>query len=473
MKKEDFMQRLIFNKNKYEIKIAYTVNEKLEEIYISNIFQKEIIGNIYKGKVVDILNEGKIVFLDIGLEKNAFLSFEKKNEGYLKEKISIGDNLIVQVLISERDNKGAKVSLDYSINSKNMVLLPYSNGISISKKIKDEAKKEKLKKFFEIYSELEEKGIIFRTSSENVDLDVLEKEYKKILETNIDITKKFNQKKIGLLFDNNIIIDKVLNKKNIDEVDEIITNDEETYSYIKEYLEKNNKFEILRKMKKYFLDENIFQKYNIKKQIDTALSKKVWLQSGGYLIIEKTEALVSIDVNTGRSVSDDLEKTIFQTNLEASEEIARQVKLRNLSGIIIIDFINMRKLKYKKIVLENLKENLKKDSAETYVFDYTELDLVQMTRKNEGKYLFEYYLNKKLSFNESEFDFLEERVILNLIEELDYLKEDKDIKNIKIKISKNLEKILEEVFKKEFFIKNIVIENDKNLENTYKIELYK
>ena len=96
------MQRLIFNKNKYEIKIAYTVNEKLEEIYISNIFQKEIIGNIYKGKVVDILNEGKIVFLDIGLEKNAFLSFEKKNEGYLKEKISIGDNLIVQVLISEK-----------------------------------------------------------------------------------------------------------------------------------------------------------------------------------------------------------------------------------------------------------------------------------------------------------------------------------------------------------------------------------
>lgn len=467
------MQRLIFNKNKYEIKIAYTVNEKLEEIYISNIFQKEIIGNIYKGKVVDILNEGKIVFLDIGLEKNAFLSFEKKNEGYLKEKISIGDNLIVQVLISERDNKGAKVSLDYSINSKNMVLLPYSNGISISKKIKDKAKKEKLKKFFEIYSELEEKGIIFRTSSENIDLDVLEKEYKKILEINIDITKKFNQKKIGLLFDNNIIIDKVLNKKNIDEVDEIITNDEETYSYIKEYLEKNNKFEILRKMKKYFLDENIFQKYNIKKQIDTALSKKVWLQSGGYLIIEKTEALVSIDVNTGRSVSDDLEKTIFQTNLEASEEIARQVKLRNLSGIIIIDFINMRKLKYKKIVLENLKENLKKDSAETYVFDYTELDLVQMTRKNEGKYLFEYYLNKKLSFNESEFDFLEERIILNLIEELDYLKEDKDIKNIKIRISKNLEKILEEVFKKEFFIKNIVIENDKKLENTYKIELYK
>lgn len=467
------MQRLIFNKNKYEIKIAYTVNEKLEEIYISNIFQKEIIGNIYKGKVVDILNEGKIVFLDIGLEKNAFLSFEKKNEGYLKEKISIGDNLIVQVLISERDNKGAKVSLDYSINSKNMVLLPYSNGISISKKIKDEAKKEKLKKFFEIYSELEEKGIIFRTSSENVDLDVLEKEYKKILETNIDITKKFNQKKIGLLFDNNIIIDKVLNKKNIDEVDEIITNDEETYSYIKEYLEKNNKFEILRKMKKYFLDENIFQKYNIKKQIDTALSKKVWLQSGGYLIIEKTEALVSIDVNTGRSVSDDLEKTIFQTNLEASEEIARQVKLRNLSGIIIIDFINMRKLKYKKIVLDNLKENLKKDSAETYVFDYTELDLVQMTRKNEGKYLFEYYLDKKLSFNENEFKFLEERIILNLIEELDYLKEDKDIKNIKIKISKNLEKILEEVFKKEFFIKNIVIENDKKLENTYKIELYK
>lgn len=467
------MQRLIFNKNKYEIKIAYTVNEKLEEIYISNIFQKEIIGNIYKGKVVDILNEGKIAFLDIGLEKNAFLSFEKKNDGYLKDKISIGDNLIVQVLISERDSKGAKVSLDYSINSKNMVLLPYSNGISISKKIKDEAKKEKLKKFFEIYGELEEKGIIFRTSSENVDLDVLEKEYKKILETNIDITKKFNQKKIGLLFDNNIIIDKVLNKKNIDEVDEIITNDEETYSYIKEYLEKNNKFEILRKMKKYFLDENIFQKYNIKKQIDTALSKKVWLQSGGYLIIEKTEALVSIDVNTGRSVSDDLEKTIFQTNLEASEEIARQVKLRNLSGIIIIDFINMRKLKYKKIVLDNLKENLKKDSAEIYVFDYTELDLVQMTRKNEGKYLFEYYLNKKLSFNESEFDFLEERVILNLIEELDYLKEDKDIKNIKIKISKNLEKILEEVFKKEFFIKNIVIENDKNLENTYKIELYK
>ena len=252
---------LILSKSKYEMKLALLEDNKLDEMYIERNNQKEITGNIYKGKVVDILNNGELVFVDIGLKKNALLSFENKK---IIPKLNIDDKLIVQIETEPRDEKGAKLTLDYSINGENLVLLPKSKNLSISKKIKDIEEVNRLKNiFFNI-----DNGLILRTNSKGKSEERL----------------------------------------------------------IKVLLEEIGKKDLIKRLRKYFKDEEIFEYYNINSQIERALDRKVYLDSGAYIIIEKTEALISIDVNTGQNTGNKTsQELIFQTNLEATKEIARQI----------------------------------------------------------------------------------------------------------------------------------------------------
>ena len=432
------MKQLILSKNDYEIKIALLEDEKLVELYIENIYQKEIVGNIYKGEVVNILNDGEIIFLDIGFEKNAFLAFEKKKFG---KKFNVGDKIIVQVEAPERDNKGAKVTLDYSINRDNLVLLPNSKNISISKKIKDENERDRLKN---IFLENQENGIIIRTASEKKSEAILKYEYERLIEINKEIKKNFENKKLGLLYDENNLFKNVVKNIFDKSISEFIVeaDDRENFLKIREYLLEFNKEELSKKLKKYFKDEKIFDYYKINSEIKRARDKKVWLKSGGYLIIEKTEALVSIDVNTGQNTDKTIAKNIFNTNLEATKEIVRQLRLRNLSGIIIIDFINMKKAEDRKIIFQELKKELEKDRVETNLFDFTPLGLIQITRKRQGKELEKYFYEepcevcegsgKKISF---------EREVLNILEELDDLKNEKLLVQANKKIVDGLKKI--------------------------------
>ena len=312
-------------------------DNKLEEIYIERDKEKEISGNIYKGKIVDILNKGEIIFVDIGLEKNAFLSFENKKN---IPKFNISDSLIVQVETEARDEKGARLTLDYSINGENLVLLPNSKNLSISKKIED---LEIVKKLKDTFLNID-KGLILRTKSVEKSSDNLLEEYKKLEAIDNQIKKDFKEKNTTLLYDNNSILKKALTL--LDEnIDEFIIDDEDSFNKIKNTLEENKKNYLLKKLKKYFKDEDIFSYYKIDTQIERALDKKVYLESGASIVIEKTEALVSIDVNTGQNTGNQSSQNlIFNTNLEACEEIARQIKLRNLAGIIIIDFIDLKKI---------------------------------------------------------------------------------------------------------------------------------
>ena len=230
---------LILSKNTYETKLALLEDNKLDEIYIEREKEKEISGNIYKGKIEDILNNGEIIFVDIGLEKNAFLSFDNKKH---IPKFNISDSLIVQVETEARDEKGARLTLDYSINGENLVLLPNSNNLSISKKIED---LETIKKLKDIFLNID-KGLILRTKSVEKSSEALLEEYKKLETIDNQIKKDFKEKNITLLYDNNSILKKALTLLD-DDIDEFIIDDEDSFNKIKNNLEESEKKYLLKK----------------------------------------------------------------------------------------------------------------------------------------------------------------------------------------------------------------------------------
>ena len=414
---------LIISKSVYETKLALLEDNKLDEIYIERNNQKEITGNIYKGKVVDILNNGEIIFVDIGLEKNAFLSFENKKN---IPKFSINDKLVVQAKTEPRDEKGAKLTLDYSINGENLVLLPKSKNLSISKKIKDVEEVNRLKNIFLNVNN----GLILRTDSEEKSEESLLEEYRRLENIVNQINRDFEKVNIGLLYDNNSILKNVVVLFN-DTIEEFIIDDKNIFEKIKILLEETGKKDLIKKLRKYFKDKDIFEYYNINSQIERALDRKVYLDSGAYIIIEKTEALISIDVNTGQNTGNKTsQELIFQTNLEATKEIARQIKLRNLAGIIIVDFIDMKKFSDRKRVLEEFKKYLSEDRVEINSVEYTNLGLIQFTRKRQGKELALYY-REKCQYCEGIGYFLsKDRIILNLLEDLNNQIKSQDIKKL-------------------------------------------
>ena len=453
---------LILSKSVYETKLALLEDNKLDEMYIERNNKKEITGNIYKGKVVDILNNGEIIFVDIGLEKNAFLSFENKKD---ISKYNIDDKLIVQAETEPRDEKGAKLTLDYSINGENLVLLPKSKNLSISKKIKDIEEVNRLKNIFLST----DNGLILRTNSEGKSEENLLEEYRRLENIDNQINKDFEKINVGLLYDVNSILKKVVALFD-DSIEKFIIDDEHIFKEIKYLLEEIGKKDLIKKLRKYFKDEDIFEYYNINSQIERALDRKVYLDSGAYIIIEKTEALISIDVNTGQNTGNKTsQEIIFQTNLEATKEIARQIKLRNLAGIIIIDFIDMKKFSDRKRVLEEFKKYLSEDRVEINSVEYTNLGLIQFTRKRQGKELALYY-REKCQYCEGIGYFLsKDRIILNLLEDLNNQIKSQDIKKIVIRTKKDIIKELNK------YIDNNKIEyiEDNNFYKIgYKMELY-
>ena len=453
---------LILSKNTYEAKLALLEDNKLEEIYIEREKEKEISGNIYKGKIVDILNKGEIIFVDIGLEKNAFLSFENKKN---IPKFNISDSLIVQVETEARDGKGARLTLDYSINGENLVLLPNSKNLSISKKIED---LEIVKKLKDTFLNID-KGLILRTKSVEKSPETLLEEYKKLETIDNQIKKDFKEKNTTLLYDNNSILKKALTLLDED-IDEFIIDNEDSFNKIKNTLEENKKNYLLKKLKKYFKDEDIFSYYKIDTQIERTLDRKVYLESGASIVIEKTEALVSIDVNTGQNIGNQSSQNlIFNTNLEACKEIARQIKLRNLAGIIIIDFIDLKKNSDRKKILEELKRYLKKDRMEINSLDFSHLGLVQFTRKRQGKELSFYYREKCHYCEGTSYLLSKDRIILNLLADLNSQIKYNDLDKIVVKTKKDIIKELKKLIsnpKIEF------VEDSSFYKEGYKIELY-
>nr|WP_241634002.1 Rne/Rng family ribonuclease [Fusobacterium gastrosuis] len=467
------MKSLILSAKEYIIRLALIEDGKISEFLIEDKKDQDYTGNFYKGKVEDVLENKENFFINIGLEKNAFLNLGKIKK---KQDLHKDADILVQVEKNPRDEKGASVTLDYSIAGKNIVLLPNSRNISISNKIKNEKDIDRLKA---IFSKVKDVGLIIRTSASTVNENELQKEYLELLEKWNKILEIYSKSKVGtLIFSQNSIIDRLFRNYLDESVDELIVDDEENFNKIKEYvLQKDLKIKINR----YFNERDIFEFYSYNIDIENALRKKLWLESGAYLVIEKTEALVSIDVNTGRSLeAKNLKELIFKTNLEAAKEIPRQLRLRNLAGIIIIDFIDMKSELERKEVLKVLKENLKKDSEKTEVINYSSLNLVQLTRQRRGKELAAYYLEECPYCNGTGNIISEDRAILNLLKELTVISSDVDISGVEViakkefskKIKQEFSKYIEKIFEKRS-VEIKFSENSSYLVNQYKINIWK
>ncbi|MEF9990784.1 MAG: Rne/Rng family ribonuclease [Romboutsia sp.] len=367
-------------------KTAIIENEKLIELLIENNAKNTIVSNIYRGIVKKVLPGIDACFIDIGFEKLAYLQLKKNHE------IKAGQDILVQVNKEEIGTKGAKLNTEISLAGRYLVYIPSNNRATMSNKITDEKERFRLKKISKAINK-EELGLIIRTEAQGCSIEELKEDIEE-LKAKYELIIKEYKMGIGpkLLYKELDIAMKYV-KDNINEdVEKIITNDERKYEELKDILKKVNKDYLNKLILEN--DKDIFDLYKVSSQIEKSLNKKVWLKSGGYLIIEKTEALTVIDVNTGKFTGNiRLDETVHKTNLEASVEIARQLRLRDIGGIIIIDFIDMHKKQYKENILKTLEEELKKEKRTTEVLGMTKLGLVEVTRRRAKDSIDKYYLD--------------------------------------------------------------------------------
>lgn len=396
------MQEILVNVDKQRNKTIVVVeNGRLVEKYQENDGAERLEGNIYIGKVQNVLLGMQAAFVDIGKEKNTFIHIrdvmpkasnetgnknEPLNKYNIKDYIRTEMPILVQVKKDSTSKKGARVSTHMNISGRYIVLMPNSEFITVSKKIEDIKEKNRL---LNIAKPIVPKGygIIIRTSAEGKneteikeDLDKLIKKWQNILEkyNNLKKQKTFIPK---IIYKNQGIIEKLILDLVDKELTRIIANDETTYAEIEKDI-KNMQLDsdIKLELKK---GETVLDIYDLETQLEKADNRKVWLKCGGFITIDKTEALTAIDVNSGKYVgTKDLAKTIFTVNKEATVEIAKQVRLRDIGGIIIIDYIDMENKDDKEKILKELEENLKKDRSKTQVIGFTPLDLLEMTRKH-------------------------------------------------------------------------------------------
>ena len=378
--------------NKKEI--ALVENGKLIEYYEEEdtIERKE--GNIYIGIVKDIIKGMQSAFVDIGTEKNSFIHLkdilpkvDEKKQKY-DENIDIsqvakqGQKLLVQVKKDSNEKKGARVSTHINLPSKYIVFMPNTDIVTVSQKIEDEKEQQRL---IELVKENLSKGngAIIRTSAEGKEKEIIEdiknieNKWNKITQTSINP----NQNNPQLLYKSEDIVEKILIDLTDKVINEIIVNDKKEYKRMEELKKENKEYANIKIAIQE--GENLFEKINIEKQIEKSQNRNVWLKCGGFITIDKTEALTAIDVNTGKYTGNkNLEQTVFKVNKEATIEIAKQIRLRDIGGIIIIDYIDMKKQEDREQIEKILREELKKDRTKTQVEGFTNLDLMELTRKH-------------------------------------------------------------------------------------------
>ena len=368
-------------------KTAVLEEDKLVELFIEDNTLDKKVSNIYRGIVKKVLPGIDACFVDIGFEKMAYLQMKKDSS------IKAGQEILVQVNKEEIGTKGAKLNLEISIAGRYLVYIPSNDRVTISNKITEEKERFRLKKIAKSIN-TENLGLIIRTEAAGCSKEELEKDIKELKQQYENILKEY---KLGmgpkLLYKSLDVSSKYVKDNVNDSVDKIITNDIKKYEELKNILKYINSDYI----NKLVLEENkdVFDLYKVNNQIQKALNKKVWLKSGGYLIIEKTEALTVIDVNTGKFTGSlKLDETVYKTNLEAASEIARQLKLRDIGGIIIVDFIDMHKQKNKDELIKILKQELQKDKRKYEVLGMTRLGLVEIARRREKESIDTYYVSE-------------------------------------------------------------------------------
>ena len=387
---------LLVNVTPSETRVALVENGLLQEVHVERQAKRGIVGNIYKGKISRVLPGMQAAFVDIGMDKAAFLHAsdivphtecvavkekEQFQAGNIAELVRQGQDIMVQVVKDPLGTKGARLTTDITLPSRYLVFMPGSAHVGVSQRIESEAERERLKRTVAGYVD-DLGGYIIRTAAEGVGEQELEQDaaflkrlWRKILE------RKHKYPPCKILYEDPSLAFRVVRDFVGAELDKIRVDSRQSFDQLKRFTEEYVP-ELAGKLEYYPGESPIFDLYDVENEIQRALERKVELKSGGYLIIDQTEAMTTVDINTGAFVGHrNLEETIFNTNVEATAAIARHLRLRNLGGIIIIDFIDMQSEDHRRRVLHSLELALAKDRAKTNVNGFSQLGLVEMTRK--------------------------------------------------------------------------------------------
>lgn len=376
-------EEILINVTSKEVRVALLENGSLQEVHIERSLHQGLLGNIYKGRVNRLLPGIQAAFVDIGLDRAAFLHvkdiYSELTTIDVRDLLHVGQEILVQVYKDPLGSKGARLTTQFTIPSRYLVLTPKVQQLAVSQKITDQSERERLLNMLSVTTE---GGYIFRTAAVGVSESEIEsdKEFLKNLWSSVLLRAK-TAKHGDLVYEEIPIVLRVLRDLAGYEIEKIRVDQFDAVKQMREFAGRYVP-NLVERIEHYTGERPIFDIYSVEDELQKALLRKVYLKSGGYLIFDQTEAMTTIDVNTGSYTGHgNLEETIFKTNLEAVDSIARQVRLRNLGGIIIIDFIDMTDSLHKTHLLETLNKALAKDSVRTEVSELSSLGLVQMTRK--------------------------------------------------------------------------------------------
>src|SRR6201993_1656234 len=406
--------KLILSVEKLESRVALLENGRLEEYSVERSTSRNIVGSIYKGKVRNIERGLKAMFVDIGFEKNAFLHFwdaipaaldsgveeidRPSKRGHRKRITAkdipsiypVGSDVIVQVTKGPIGTKGPRVTTNLSFAGRYLVLMPFSDRSGISRKIEDPKERDRLRKILRELDIPDEIGVIIRTVGEGQRARYLVRDLRFLLDQWRKVEQEIaNHPAPHRGFEEPDLIERTVRDFLPEEIDEVVCDDRTALDRMGTLIGDISR-RSRNRLHSYDGASPICETFGVQKQIDDAFHRQVWLKCGGYIVIDETEALVAIDVNTGRNKgARDVDKTILQTNLEAADEIARQLRLRNIGGLIISDFIDMKSRRDQQAVYTLMKERLTRDKARTHVLPISQLGLMEMTRQRAQESLSE------------------------------------------------------------------------------------
>lgn len=422
-----FLQYIYIDRSSELLRIVIKKDDLLRELFFKEAGEVYP-GEIYKGVVKNIVPAIKCAFVDIGKDKNAYMYIDGR---FKNNRLKKGDEVLVQISKDDIDRKGAKVVSSITVSGKYCVLDGFNKSIQFSRKIHDCDFKELICSKLKIP---EDTGIMIRTSGQNVSPEIIQSEFNRLYQTYEEILKKSRySSKPGLVFDDGGIIEKTLRDKLDEDNFKIYVNQSDDYDKIikmlslYDYNKDNVEF--------YRGSRNIFSYYDIEKEILKLRNKRVYLKCGGYIVIDRTEAMYVIDVNSGKNIKNkSMKNTVFTTNYEASEEIVRQIRLRNLSGIILIDFIDMDSIQNKNSIMDVLKKGFLDDKNKTVVYPFTELNLIQIARRRSGKSI-DYYIDEDCSCCQGRGSRIKFSYIsMNIKNEIEKMKTDGNIEHIHVEI---------------------------------------
>lgn len=403
---------VVINAESLETRVAVIEKGKLEEFTIERTNEERLVGSIFKGRVRNLEDGLKAAFVDIGFEKNAFLHYwdivpnqfdsgveiVERDNAKRREKPRItqrdiprlyppGSEIIVQVTKGPIGTKGPRVTTNLVLPGRYLVLLPNSDQSGISRKIENPEERKRLKKILRELSLPEGMGVIMRTAGEGQQARYFVRDVALLLEEWKGIQERIKKQPMAsCVFQEPDLIERTVRDCLTEDVDRIIVDNNQAYERIREMILKIKAKSAANKVKHYTETQPIFDRFGVSKQLESAFSRQVQLKSGGCIVVDETEALVAIDVNTGRHKGGrDQDRSILQVNLEAADEICRQLRLRNMGGLIVLDFIDMKSGRDRQQVANRMKEGLRRDKAKTHILPISQLGLMEMTRQRHSE----------------------------------------------------------------------------------------